>query len=57
MTMETTTNTGKKQKNQWKSARRKCRSHLNHKLFSENFVQDPLNKFSKPMGDIKIRRM
>ena len=32
----------------------KCRSHLNHKLFSENFISDPLNLFSKPMGAINI---
>ena len=55
--METTTNTGKKKKIQWESARKKGRSHLNYKLFSENFVQYSLKKFSKPMGDINIRRM
>ena len=55
--METTTNTGEKKKIQWQSARRKCRSHLNHKFFSENSVQDPLKNFSKPMGDINIRRI
>ena len=32
-----------------KSARRKCRKNFNHKLFSENFIYDPLNLFPKPM--------
>ena len=38
--METTKSTFKKQKIKWKSARRKCRSPLNHKLFKENFIHD-----------------
>ena len=42
---------------QLKSARRKCRSLLNHKLFSENFFYDPLNVLSKPMETINIRMM
>ena len=46
-----------KEKIQLKSALRKFRSHLNHKLFSEYFVQGPLKNFSKPMADIYMRRM
>ena len=38
-----------------KSARRKCRSNLNHKFFSGNFIYDPLNGFPKPTGTISIR--
>ena len=38
-----------------KSARRKCRSHLNHKFFSENFFYGPLNVFAKTMGAINVR--
>ena len=38
-----------------KNARRKYRKTLNHKLFSENFIHDQLNIFSKPMGHINIR--
>ena len=53
MTMETTNNTGKNQNNQQKSAR-KCRSHLNHKSFTENFIYDPLKMSTKPMGDITL---
>ena len=31
-------------------------SNLNHKLFHENFIQDPLNVFYKPIGTINIRK-
>ena len=55
--METTTNTGKNQKFNRKVREEKCRSHLNHKIFSENFNHDPLNNFFKPLGDISIRLM
>ena len=41
--MKTTTKTGEKQ-NSAESAR-KCRSHLNQELFSQNFNCDPLNVF------------
>ena len=37
-----------------KTARRKCRSHLNHKRFSENFIFDPLDVCFKPMRTINI---
>ena len=50
LTKQTTTNTGKNKKIQLKSARRNCRSHLNHKLFIENFIYDPLNVFFNPIG-------
>ena len=53
--METTTNT--KTKKSAENERRKCRSHLNHKSFSENFIHDTLKMFTKPMGDISIRIM
>ena len=53
--MKTTTNTGKNQKKFIRNANRKCGSHLNHKLFSENFNYDPLDVFSKPT--ISIRTM
>ena len=39
---------------QLKSARRKCQSNLNHNIFSENFIYDPLNVFPKPMSTISI---
>ena len=38
-----------------KSARRKCRSRSKHKLFSETFIYDPSNVFSKPMQKSEIR--
>ena len=50
LTKQTTTNTAKNKKIQLKSARRNCRSHLNHKLFIENFIYDPLNVFFNPIG-------
>ena len=34
---------------------RKSRSHFNHKLFSENFIFDPIKVSSKPLGTINIR--
>ena len=46
-----------KRKLQVESARRKCRRILNHKVFPEDFIYDPLNIFSKPMGKINIRIM
>ena len=42
-----------KPKIQQKSAR-KCRSHLNHRHLSENFIYDPLEIFAKPIGTINI---
>ena len=44
-----------KLKIQQKSARRKCRRNFNHKLFTENFIYNPLNAFPKPMGTIGNR--
>ena len=41
-------------KTQEKNARRKCLSHLNRKLFPENFSYDPLNVFSEPMETVKF---
>ena len=52
MTMKTTAKLTKTKKNQEKIARINCRSHLNQKLFSENFIIDPLNVFFKPMGAV-----
>ena len=40
---------------QWKSARRKYRSQLNHKFFPGNFFQDLLNYIYEPMGITIIR--
>ena len=51
---ETNNENMQKPKIQWKSARRKRRKHLKHQRFSENFISDPLNVFSKPMGAINI---
>ena len=47
-----------KPKIHWKSARRKCRSLLVQKLFSESFIHDFLNVFCETMGSIhfKIKR-
>ena len=42
---------------QKKSARRKCRSNLNHEFFSEIFIDNPFTLFSKLMGTISIRIM
>ena len=41
---------------QLKSARRKSLSHLNRKLFSENFCYDPMNFFSQTMGTMNKRK-
>ena len=38
-----------------KSARRKCRGHLNHKFFSENIIYDPLTVFFKTARAINIK--
>ena len=54
---ENKTKTGNNNKIQWKSARGKCRSNLNRKFFTENFIYDPLNVFPKPMGTIINRIM
>ena len=35
-----------------KSARGEGRSQFNHTFFSENFIYDPMNVFSKPVGAI-----
>ena len=40
---------------QEKSARRKCRGHLNLKFFSEHIIYDPLTVFFKPTGAINIK--
>ena len=45
-------NNNKYRKNQKKSAIRNCLNHLNHMLFSENILYDPLNVFSKQMRTI-----
>ena len=42
---------------QERSARRKCRSQLNHKSFSENIIYDPLSLFSKLTGANNIKIM
>ena len=57
VSIKTTTNTGKKPINLEKSARRKCPSHSNHKVFSENYIYDPLNVFHKPIEAINFRFM
>ena len=44
----------RKPKNQSKSAKGKCRSQLNHTFFSENFIYDPMNVFSLPVGALNI---
>ena len=44
-----------KPKIQKTSARKMCRSHLNHKFFSESFILAPLNVLSKPMGVINLK--
>ena len=44
-----------KLKIQKKSARRICRSNSNPKLFSENFIYDPLNFIPKTTGNISSR--
>ena len=46
-----------KPKIQEKSARRKCRGHLNHKLSIENNIYDPLTVFSKPEHAMIIKIM
>ena len=51
--MKTTTKNRQKLKIQ--NSSRKCRSQLNHKLFSENFIFDPFKIFAKPLGTINIR--
>ena len=56
MTLKTTTTkTGKNQKFSKKA--RKDRSHLNRKLFSENFICDPLKVFVKPIEAVNIKIM
>ena len=52
MTMKTTTTKGKIQKILSKSARRKCRSYLNRRFLSENFIYDSLNVSPKSIGTI-----
>ena len=42
---------------QEKSARRKGRCHLNHKLLSENNSDDPPTVLSKPTGAINFKIM
>ena len=37
-----------------RTARRKRRSHLKHNFFSEYYMYDPLNVFSKPMRQLII---
>ena len=38
-----------------KCEQKKCRSHLNRKLFYNNFICDPLNVLSKSMETIITR--
>ena len=59
VTAKIITNTGKNQMfrrrfRRKESARRKCRSHLIHKVFSGNFILDSFSVFSEPMGTINI---
>ena len=54
---ENDTKNMQKPKNRQKSARRKCRSHLKPKRFSENFFYDPLEAIYKPIGTINIKIM
>ena len=59
MILKTRTNASKKQKkNCSRNLRTKCRSHLNHNLFSENFIYDPSDVYFKPIGtaNMKIKR-
>ena len=44
-----------RQKPKIQKSARKCRSQLNRKIFSENFIFDPFKVFSKPLGTINIR--
>ena len=46
-----------KRKIKKKSARRKFRSNLNRKLYSENFIYDPLNVFPKPTEPKKKKKV
>ena len=57
LTMKTTTNTGKNEKFSRKVPEESVESNLNHKLYSGNFISDPLNTFPKPIGTISIRIM
>ena len=55
--VKTTKNTCKDQKFSRKKARRKCRSYLNHRHFSANYIYDPLEVFSKRLGTINIAKI
>ena len=52
MTMKTTTKSGKNQKFGKEVREEKVKAIRNHKLFSENFICDPLNVFLKPIGAV-----
>ena len=52
--MKATTEAGKNLKIHWKCAN-KCRSHLNHIVFLENFIYDTVNVFPRQLGTINIR--
>ena len=54
---ETTTNTDKNKKFSRKVPEESVESKKNHELYSENFIYDPLNVFSKPLGTISFRIM
>ena len=54
MAMKATTEASKSLKILKKSAR-KCRSHLNHNVFLENIIYDPVNVFPTQLGIINIR--
>ena len=53
MTMKTT-KTGQNQKFSRKVREEGVEVTLNHKLFSENFMCDPLSVIFKPIGNINI---
>ena len=54
MTMKTIMKAGKNLKliRKMQNARRKCRNHFFHKIFSEQFIHDSSNVFFEPTGKI-----
>ena len=55
--MKTTTKSGKNQKFSREVREQKVQAIWNHKLFSENFIRDPLNFFLKPIGAVNFKIM
>ena len=51
--MNTTIDTGENKITSIEKLRGKCRSHLKHRLLSENPIYDPLNVFAKQIENIK----